>query len=65
MITEDMTIEEVFRRYPGANDVFLRHGLDCVGCQIAEYESIGHAARVYGINLEALLNDLNKLEEAV
>lgn len=63
MITQDMTIEDVLRKYPGANEVFLKYGLDCSGCQIAEYESIGHAARVYGINLEALLKDLNEMEK--
>lgn len=63
MITQDMTIEDVLRKYPGANEVFLKYGLDCSGCQIAEYESIGHAARVYGINLEALVKDLNEMEK--
>lgn len=62
MITEDMTIEKVLREYPGANDLFLKYGLDCNGCQIAEYESIGHAARVYGVDLDALLKDLNEME---
>lgn len=64
MITSDMKIEEVLRKYPKATEVFLKYGLDCVGCQVAEYESIGHAARVYGINLDALLKDLNEMEKA-
>lgn len=64
MITENMTIEEVLSKYPGANGVFLKYGLDCSGCQIAEYESIGHAAKVYGIDIKALLKDLNELAQA-
>ncbi len=64
MITENMTIEEVLSKYPRINKVFLKYGLDCSGCQIAEYESIGHAARVYGIDLKALLKDLNGIAEA-
>lgn len=65
MITEDTTIEEALSEYPKANDIFLKYGLDCAGCQVAEYESVGHACRVYGINLEALLKDLNKLGKGV
>lgn len=61
MITADTTIEEVLMKYPEASDIFLKYGLDCIGCQVAEYESIGHASRVYGIDLEALLKDLNEL----
>ncbi|MDO8446024.1 MAG: DUF1858 domain-containing protein [Deltaproteobacteria bacterium] len=63
MITKDMTMEEVLMKYPKANDIFLKYGLDCMGCQVAEFESIGHAARIYGINLEALLKDLNEMEK--
>lgn len=61
MITEDATIEEVLTKYPYANNIFLKFGLDCFGCQIAEYESIGHACRIYGIKLEALLKELNEM----
>lgn len=63
MITKDMTMEEVLIKYPKANDIFLKYGLDCMGCQVAEFESIGHASRVYGIDLEALLKDLNEMEK--
>lgn len=61
MITENTTIEEVLGKYPRANEIFLRYGLDCIGCQIAEYETIGRACKVYGININALLNDLNEM----
>lgn len=63
MITENMTIDEVLVRLPKASDVFLKYGLDCMGCQVAEFESIRHACKVYGIKLEALLKELNELEK--
>ena len=63
MITAEMTIEEVLLRLPKANNIFLKHGLDCMGCQVAEFESISHACKVYGINLDALLKELNELEK--
>lgn len=63
MITAEMTVEEVLMKYPKANDIFLKYGLDCMGCQVAEFESIGHAARGYGIDLDALLKDLNEMEK--
>lgn len=62
MITADLTIDEVLLRLPKANGIFLKYGLDCMGCQVAEFESISHACKVYGINLEALLKELNELD---
>lgn len=64
MITESTTIEEVLSTNAKANEIFLKYGLDCSGCQIAELESIGHACSVYGIELEALLKDLNEMEKS-
>ena len=59
MITKDMKIEEVLRKYPRTIPAFARFGIDCAGCQLSEYENIEHGARVHGIDLERLLEALN------
>lgn len=59
MITREMTIEEIVRRYPETIPVFKRFGLDCMDCQIAAYEAVEHGAGVHRVDIEALLARLN------
>ena len=59
MIDKDMKIEEVLRRFPKTIPVFRRFGIDCVQCQLSEYENLEHGAKVHGIDLAALLAGLN------
>ncbi len=60
-ITKDMSIEEVVSKYPETVMVFMRHGLYCVGCHVSAFESIEEGAMLHGINLDALLEDLNRV----
>lgn len=64
MITRDMTIEDIMRRYPQTVDVFKRFGLDCNECQIAAYEAVEHGAGVHKVNIDELLDELNRAIEA-
>lgn len=59
MITRDMTIEEVIRRHPETIPVFRRFGLDCMDCQIAQFEALEHGAGVHRVDVEKLLAELN------
>lgn len=60
-ITKEMTIEEVVTQYPETMMVFMRHGLHCVGCHVSAFESIEEGALAHGINVDALVLDLNKV----
>ena len=60
-ITKDNTIEEVVTRYPETMMVFMKHGLHCVGCHVSAFESIEEGAMAHGINVDALVADLNKV----
>jgi len=59
-ITDDMNIGEVVQTYPDLIPVFLKHGLMCVGCHAAEFENIEQGAKAHGIDLDALMEDLNQ-----
>jgi hybrid cluster-associated redox disulfide protein len=63
-ITGDEPIGQVLKDYPQTLRVFLSHGLMCVGCAVARFENIRDGATAHGINVEALLNDLNAALEA-
>lgn len=60
MITKEMTIGEIVRRYPQTLEVFRKHGLDCFECQIADFEALEHGADVHKLNVDELLEELNR-----
>ncbi len=60
MINKFMSIEDVIKKYPETVTVFEEYGLGCIGCQAALFENIEQGAEVHGIDVEALIADLNK-----
>lgn len=60
MITKEMTIGEVIKANSNKAEVLLQFGMGCVGCPSAQAETIEEAARVHGIELEQLLEALNR-----
>lgn len=60
-ITKEMTIEEVIRRYPKTVDAFERFGLRCTGCSLSAFEDIEEGALSHGIDLDSLLEELNRI----
>lgn len=59
-ITKEMTIGEVIKKYPKTTFVFIDYGLHCVGCSIAQGETIEEAAKLHQIDLKKFLKDLNQ-----
>jgi hybrid cluster-associated redox disulfide protein len=39
----------------------MKHGLHCVGCHVSAFESIEEGAMAHGIDVDALVADLNKI----
>jgi hybrid cluster-associated redox disulfide protein len=62
-ITGDEPIAQVLKAYPQTLRVFLSHGLMCVGCAVARFENIRDGATAHGIDVDALLKDLNAVVE--
>lgn len=59
-ITKDMLIGDIIRSHPEAIEVLLRYGMSCIGCPGSQMESLEEAAMVHGLNVEGLMNELNK-----
>jgi hybrid cluster-associated redox disulfide protein len=59
-ITKEMPIGDVVRKHPETVPVFMKHGLHCIGCAVAAFESIAEGAAAHGIDVEALVTDLNQ-----
>ncbi|VVB90449.1 Iron-sulfur cluster repair protein ScdA [uncultured archaeon] len=60
-ITKETTIEEVVSQYPETMMVFMKHGLHCVGCHVSAFESIEEGSQAHGIDVDALVDDLNEV----
>ena len=64
-ITKDMTIQQIVGDNPDTVRVFFKHGLMCVGCAAARFESLEQGAKAHGIDVDALVADLNAHVEGV
>lgn len=59
LITKNTSIGEVVQKYPNTVEVFGKHGLHCIGCAIASFESVEQGAKSHGVDVNSLLKDLN------
>lgn len=63
-ITRDMPIGTVVKEHPETVPVFLKHGLHCIGCHVAAFESVAEGAQAHGIDVEPLMTELNEAVKA-
>ena len=59
-ITKNMTFGEVLKDYPQVAPVFLKFGMQCIGCHIAVTETIEQGAAAHGVDADQLVEELNK-----
>ena len=65
-IQKDMTIGEVFQKYPHRASklaqIMTGHGLHCVGCHFSSMDTIEAGAKIHGMDeetFEMMLKDIN------
>ena len=58
-ISKEMRIGEIVQSHPETIRVFFEHGLMCVGCAAAGFESLERGALAHGIDVDQLVKDLN------
>ncbi|NLU51414.1 MAG: DUF1858 domain-containing protein [Clostridiaceae bacterium] len=59
-ITKDMTIREVLMANPDAAEILISFGMGCIGCPASQAETLEEASMVHGMDLNELLDALNK-----
>lgn len=62
LIKKEMTIAEALKIKPQIAAILMTRGMHCLGCVIAQGETIEQAAEVHGLDVEALVKDLNELK---
>ena len=59
----DMMIIDILKLQPKARDIFVRHGMECIGCMGASAETVENAAIIHDLDLEQLLQELNESDK--
>ncbi len=54
------TVADVLADFPAAAAAFVKRRLDCVGCDMAAFETIGDVAANYQLNAAELLSDIRR-----
>ena len=62
MITKEMIIGEIVEKGEKYVEVLLNAGMHCLGCPAARGESLEEACAVHGIDVDALVEELNAIE---
>ena len=64
-ISKDTPLGEIVKDFPQAVPIMLEHGLHCVGCHVAAFETIGQGAKAHGMSDEELKKMLEEMNKAV
>lgn len=60
MITKDMIIGQIMKDYPNAESVLVSVGMHCLGCPSSQMETLQDACIVHGLDVNDVLEKLNK-----
>ena len=63
MINRTMSIGEIIQIFPDSVEIMMSHGLHCVGCHVASWESLEEGCRGHGMSddkIEHLVNEINE-----
>lgn len=60
VITKDMVIVDIVNADPENTKILMECGMHCIGCPSSQMETLEEACNVHGLNVEDLLEKLNK-----
>lgn len=59
LITKDMSLADIVNQWPETVAVFRQYGMGCLGCAIANFETLEQGVMAHQIDLDDILCDLN------
>ena len=65
-INKDDRISEVIKKVPEAVPIMMKHGIHCVGCHAAFFETIEQGAQAHGIDdnqISKLVQEINSAKK--
>ena len=60
MFNKDTKIGEIIEKATEKAEILLEAGMHCLGCPASQEETLEEACMVHGIDVEDLINKLNK-----
>lgn len=64
-ITKEMGFQEVLQKHPETAQVMMKHGLHCIGCHAAAFETIEQGCTAHGMKEGDIKKMLEEMNEAV
>lgn len=62
ILNEKSNIIETVKNYPAAAQVFAKHGIPCLGCAAAKFETLSDIAEEFGVDVQELIKEIKKEE---
>ena len=62
-VNKEMIIGDMLQLDPGIGPVLMASGMHCVGCPASQGESLEEAAMVHGLEVDDLVETVNKFLE--
>jgi|TARA_B100001971_G_C18128018_1_gene503189 hybrid cluster-associated redox disulfide protein len=62
-ITKDMSFSEIIEKNPKAVEILLKNEMHCIGCPMAQMETLEEGARSHGLDADKLAEEINKSGE--
>ncbi len=63
-VNADMSLGEIIEKYPETIPVLLKHGLHCIGCHVASWETLRDGLMAHGMDekgIKSVVEELNKV----
>ena len=59
-ISQNCTVSEILEEYPATSRVFIEKKTFCLGCYMARFCNLRDVARVYNLETEALVSEVQQ-----
>jgi hybrid cluster-associated redox disulfide protein len=57
---QDMSVDEIMRKWPATVPVMLKYQMLCVGCPVGVFHNVHDACRAHGVDETAFLAELRQ-----
>jgi hybrid cluster-associated redox disulfide protein len=64
-IRKNSTIGEIIREYPEIVPVLMEHGIHCIGCHVASFETLEQGFMGHGYSKKEIKKIMKELNEAI
>jgi len=64
LFSPEMLVGDVLAQWPQLVPLFLAKRMSCIGCSMNRFEDLRDISRIYGIDLQAFLAEMERVVQA-